>query len=69
MSASVQTTVNVNSCDATSTPGTFKVRVHFTETDAGQLFGPVASREIAEKLLLTLAARNDIKKAEIEEAA
>jgi hypothetical protein len=58
--------VNVGTDPGPSTPGTFHVRVHFTETDAGTLFGPVSSREIAEKLLLTLAARTDVKKAELE---
>ncbi len=64
--ATCTTTVNVGTGECPTTPGTFHVRAHFTESDVGTLFGPVASREAAEKLLLTLAARNDIKKAEIE---
>ncbi len=59
-------TVNEGCPSAPSTPGTYNVRAHYNETDAGQLFGPFGSRERAEECLLVVAARPDVIKAEIE---
>lgn len=68
MAATVNTTVNVGT-DCPTTPGSFAVRVHYSEVDAGFLFGPFASREVAEKCLLVVSGRTDVKKAELEDAA
>ncbi len=64
--ATCTTTVNVGTETCPTTPGTFQVKVHYTDTDAGSVFGPVSSRERAEELLIALAKRTDIKKAELE---
>lgn len=61
-------TVNEASTSTTATPGTFNVRAFYTETDAGHLFGPFATREAAEACATTLAARADVIKATIETA-
>lgn len=66
--STVSTTVNVNDC-CPVTPGTFSVRVHYTEVDAGHLFGTFTSREAAEKCLLILAGRADVVFATIEGVA
>lgn len=62
----VSTVVNVNDACPPPTPGTFQVKVHYTEVDAGFIFGPFASREAAERCLLVVSGRTDIKKAELE---
>lgn len=66
--STVNTTVNVNeSCPVT--PGTFNVRAHYSEVDAGHVYGPFASREAAERCVLTLAARAGVVKATVEGGA
>lgn len=62
----VTTTVNVGDCQPTQTPGTYHVRAHYADSDAGYRFGPFASREKAEECLLAVAKRTDVKKAELE---
>lgn len=61
-------TVNVNDCGSseTQTVGTFNVRAHYNETDAGHLFEAFTTRERAEQCLLVLAGRADVIKAKIE---
>jgi hypothetical protein len=65
----LQITVNeAASTPPPNTPGTFHVRAHYTETDAGHLFGPFATKEAAENCATVLAAREGVVKATIEEA-
>lgn len=49
------------------TAGTFNVRVHFNETDAGQLSGPFKSRESAEAFAQKAMCRSDVLSINIEE--
>lgn len=62
----VTTTVNVNDPAPAVTAGSFQVRIHFTELDAGFVFGTFSTRERAEQCLLVVAGRSDVKKATIE---
>lgn len=61
----VTNTINVDESPPL-TAGTFQVKVHYTEVDVGFAFGPFASREAAERCLLVVSGRTDIKKAELE---
>lgn len=63
--STVNTTVNVNDGPATNTPGSYSVKAHYTDVDAGSAFGPFSTREQAEQCLLVVAARTDVKKAEL----
>lgn len=67
--STVSTTVNVNDqSPCPGTPGSFNVRVSYTEADAGHLFGVFTTRERAEQCVLILAGRAGVIKAAIEEA-
>lgn len=60
-------TVNEGSSPAAPiTLGTFNVRAHYNETDAGQLFGPFSTKEAAEQCILILAGRQGVVKVELE---
>lgn len=61
-------TVNEGNCSPPpSTVGVFNVRAHYTEADAGHLYGTFGTRQEAEHCLLVLAARSDVVYATIEE--
>lgn len=68
--ASLNVTMNEGCGESeTTTPGSFNVRAHYNETDAGHLYGTFSSKEAAEKCVLVLAGRADVVKATIEEVA
>lgn len=64
------TTVNVGTEPCPTTPGTFKVIAHYVTTtgDPGSAFGPFGNREAAERCLQIVAARTDVKQAELVSA-
>ena len=66
--SSVSTVINVSGEPCTNTPGRFRVRVHYTVVadDGGSVFGVFNTREQAEECLLVVAARTDVKAAELE---
>lgn len=61
-------TVNEAAGCPPATAGTFWVRAKYNEADAGKLYGPFATREAAEHCVTTLAARDGVLSAAVEEA-